>query len=282
MFSKKIIMIAGLAVLVAISATLLSISGTRGVSSYGFGLSVLLVAPAQEATVRAVRFAKDIWKHYFFLVSAAKETGSLGKQLSHATEKANRCDETELSNFRLRGLLNFRETMSERVLAAEIVAKDASPWFRSVIIDKGRAEGVGKGMPVVIPAGVAGLVTDISYHHSKVMLVIDRNSAVDALVQRTRARGVVKGKSDGQCLFRYVLRKHDVMEGDVIVSSGLDGVFPKGIRVGRVSGVTKSNSDIFQGVVITPFVDFEKLEEVLVVLDPPGHDRNHDRFRSEP
>jgi rod shape-determining protein MreC len=105
--------------------------------------------------------------------------------------------------------------------------------------------------------------------YSKVLLIIDQNNAVDALVQRSRARGLVTGAAAGQCIFKYVLLKNDVKIGDTLISSGLDGVFPKGLRVGLVSNVIRSNAGIFQEVRVTPFVDFEKLEEVLVVLNPP-------------
>jgi len=120
----------------------------------------------------------------------------------------------------------------------------------------------------VVPKGIAGQVTDVSANYSKVLLIIDHNSAVDALVQNDRARGIIQGDAAGQCLFKYVLRKHDIKIGDIVVSSGLDGVFPKGLAVGYVSAVVKPKSGIFQEVTVIPYVDFEKLEEVLIVLNP--------------
>jgi rod shape-determining protein MreC len=120
----------------------------------------------------------------------------------------------------------------------------------------------------VVPKGIAGQVTEVSSHYSKVLLIIDPNSAVDALVQSDRARGIIKGDAAGRCLFKYVLRKNDIAVGDIVVSSGLDGVFPKGLAVGKVSSIFKPKAGIFQEVTVTPYVDFEKLEEVLVVLNP--------------
>jgi len=138
------------------------------------------------------------------------------------------------------------------------------------MIDKGKTEGMRKGLPVVIPEGIAGIITDVSNHHSKVLLIVDQNSAIDAISQGTRARGIIKGNAFNQCLFKYVLRKHEIKKGDIIISSGLDGVFPKGFRIGEVSGISQKNSDvIFQEIIVTPYVDFEKLEEVFVVLNPP-------------
>jgi rod shape-determining protein MreC len=103
-------------------------------------------------------------------------------------------------------------------------------------------------------------------------LIIDRNCAVDAIVQRSRARGVIKGESTDKCRLDYVLHKYDVRKGDTVVSSGLDGVYPKGLLIGQVSDISNNTANIFQEVTITPFIDFEKLEEVLVVLDLKSHD----------
>ncbi|MDM8553071.1 rod shape-determining protein MreC [Desulfobacterales bacterium HSG2] len=280
MFSRKTVIIVGAILLVVVCITGLSVSGKHGYSSYGSGFAIFFIGPFQEVATDSIQFVKDIWNHYFFLVSVAKANDRFKKALSRAIEKNNRCNEIELSNSRLRNLLNFRKTMNEEALAAKVISKDPCPWFKSIIIDKGSTDGIEKGMPVVIPEGIAGLITDVSYFYSKVLLVIDQNSAVDALVQRTRARGIIKGDAD-RCFFKYVLRKHVITEGDIVVSSGLDGVFPKGLRVGNVSGVTRSNAGIFQEVIVTPFADFEKLEEVLVVLDTPEHNANDEQFASE-
>jgi rod shape-determining protein MreC len=146
------------------------------------------------------------------------------------------------------------------------VGRDPSPLFQTIIIDKGKTAGVEKSLPVVVAQGIVGQVIDASDRYAKVLLIIDQDSSVDALVQRSRGRGVIKGDGEGGCVFKYVLRKEDVSVGDIVVSSGLDGVFPKGLRVGQVSEVVRRNAGLFQNVVITSFVDFEKLEEVLVVL----------------
>ena len=182
-------------------------------------------------------------------------------------EKNNSLKEIELSHSRIRDLLEFKSSLKRQVVAAEVVGKDPSPWFKTVIINKGDKAGVKKGMPVLTPEGIAGLVTDVSNVYAKVLLIIDQNCSVGALGQNTRARGITKGEPSGKLRFEYVLRRHDIKQGDIVISSGLDGVFPKGIRIGYVHEVKKPNSGVFQEVAITPFVDFEKLEEVLVVLD---------------
>ena len=230
------------------------------------------IAPFQELVTRSLRFTRDIWQHYFYLVTIARVNQVLLQELGQAVEDQNQWHETELANVRLRDLIDFQRNISERVVAAEVIGKDPSAWFNTVIIDKGEADGLTRGLPVVIAQGIVGQVIEVSTHYSKVMLIVDSNSAVDSLVQRTRARGVIKGESTVQCRLDYVLRKNDVRIGDTIVSSGLDGVYPKGLRIGLVSQVIEHDADIFHEVIITPFVDFEKLEEVLVILEVQKHD----------
>jgi rod shape-determining protein MreC len=276
MFSKKMVMIVGVIVLIAVNIIVLSVSNRR-YQSYGPGrIAISLIAPFQEAVSRSIRFVKDIWIHYFFLVETAKENDNYKKALSHSVERNNLYKELKLSNTRLRSLLDFQKIITDKVIAAEVIGKDPSPWFKTIMINKGKDDGVKKGSAVVIPEGIVGQVAEVSAHNSKVLLIIDPNSAVDALVQRSRARGIIKGGFADRCVFKYVLRKKGIAVGDTVVSSGLDGVFLKGLPVGQVSSVVKPNSGIFQEVTVIPCVDFEKLEEVLIVLNPEKHN-----FQSE-
>ena len=272
MFSKKMVLIVGVIILIAVNIIVISIASRR-YTTIGFErIAIPFVAPFQELVTRSIDFIQGIWQHYFNLVTASKENYELRNRLNQAIEENNNWRELELANNRLRNLLNFQKSITKRVIAAEVIGKDPSAWFKTVVIDKGKADGLTRGLPVVMPEGITGQVIEVSNHYSKVMLIIDRNSAVDALVQRSRARGVIKGESRDQCRLNYVLRKHDVRVGDTVISSGLDGVYPKGLRIGLISDVVKRNSEIFQEVTVTPFVDFEKLEEVLVVLDLQKHD----------
>ena len=268
MFSKKMVLIVGGIVLITVNVILLSVT-SKSQSTSGFGrVGLSFVAPFQELVTRSARFARGIWEHYFFLVSVYQENEELKKSLNDAIEKNNQWNELKLANNRLRNLLSFQKSLTNRVVAAEVIGKDPSVWFKTLIIDKGKADGLQKGLPVVLPQGIAGQVIEVSDRYSKVMLIIDRNSAVDALVQRSRARGIIKGASADQCRFEFVLRKNDVQVGDTVVASGFDGVYPKGLRIGHVSDLSERSSDIFYEITVTPFVDFEKLEEVLVILRP--------------
>jgi rod shape-determining protein MreC len=269
MFSKKMVMIVGVIILIAINIIILSASSRSYSSYYNPGrIAIPFIAPFQEAVTRSISFVRGLWNNYFYLVTAAQENERIKEALNQAIEKNNQLVELKLSNTRLRELLDFQKTITNRVIAAEVIGKDPSPWFKTIIIDKGQGDGVKKGMAVVIPDGVVGQVINASSHYSKVLLITAHNSSADALVQRTRARGIVQGGATGRCAFKYVLRKHDVQVGDRVITSGLDDVFPKGLSIGQVARVSKPDAGIFQAVTVIPYVDFEKLEEVLVVLSP--------------
>jgi rod shape-determining protein MreC len=150
-----------------------------------------------------------------------------------------------------------------------VIGKDPSTWFKTVIVNKGVKDGATRGLPVVVSEGIVGQVVETAGGYAKVLLLVDQNSAVDGLVERTRARGVIRGGAGGKCLFDYALRKDDIRIGDIVISSGVDSVFPKGLRVGQISEIVKRNAGVFQDVIMTPFVDFEKLEEVIIILTSP-------------
>lgn len=271
MFSKRMILVAVVIVLVAVNVILLTITGKNVKAPAGLGRGALiLIYPYQKQVTTFLQAVKDVWNRYFYLIGAAEENQQLKKALGQRLQQVNRCNETELANRRLRHLLGFEDKIPRAMTAAQVVGKDPSPWSKTIIVDKGTGEGVRRGAPVVVPEGIVGVVVDASAHAAKVLLLIDPNSAVDALVQKTRAGGIVKGGGDDYCVFDYVLRKHEIGVGDTVVSSGLDGVFPKGLRIGRISEIMRQNAGIFQKVSVTPYVDFEILEEVFIITGPTG------------
>ncbi|OPY01335.1 MAG: Cell shape-determining protein MreC precursor [Syntrophus sp. PtaB.Bin001] len=133
------------------------------------------------------------------------------------------------------------------------------------MINKGQAHGIKVGMPVVAGSGVVGRVIETSWHASRVLLLIDENSNVDAIVQGGRGQGILQGASNNHCVLKYVPKMEDVRIGDAVITSGICGVFPKSWLLGTVFRVTKGESGLFQRVDVNPAVDFSKLEEVLVL-----------------
>jgi rod shape-determining protein MreC len=278
MFSKKMMVIAGVFGFIVVNILMLFISAryvTSSSASRHMGMGI--VSPLQKYVTVSIHSLRSIWTHYFCLVSTEKENDGLKKMMAKSIYDANRCKETELANERFRKLLDFKNATRLNSVTAEVIGKDPSQWYKTIVIDKGITEGITKGLSVVVPEGVVGQVIDASDHYAKVLLIVDSNSAVDALVQQTRAHGIIKGDAEGRCLLNYVSRKEIVNIGDAVVSSGLDGVFAKGLLIGKVTDIVRSKSGIFQDIEVSPFVDFDKIEEVLVVLSPPSQSRYTDK-----
>ena len=265
MFSKKMILLIGIVFFITVNFIVLTVSSKDAFPETGVKhITISLIAPFQMAFSRSFMAIEDVWKEYFATVSAAKDYPRLQKEAARAMETINRCKELEQENIRLRKFIRFQDREKETVVAAKVIGRDPSPWFRTIMIDKGSGDGLTKGLPVLVSEGVVGQVVTVARRYSLVLLVTDRNSAVDALVQTSRARGVVKGNDSELCSFRYVLRKNKIEPGEMIISSGLDNVFPKGLRVGWVVDIKENNSQLFQEITIKTCVDFDKLEEVLV------------------
>lgn len=279
MFSRKTIAGAGAIILIALVVIVFSFRYIRTSSVSGLSGRTALSAmgPIQSAISSSVGYIADLWSHYFFLVHAARENDALKKQLALAETKNNECAEITLANQRLREYVALKDQSPFTLLAAEVIARDPSPWFKSIIINKGADDGVTQGCPVIVGEGIVGYVQEASAGYAKVLLIIDRNSSVDTLIQKTRARGISQGIGNGSCRLDYALRQIDIAIGDVVVTSGFDGIYPKSLRVGYVSKVVRRNSGLFQDIELTPYADFKKLEEVMIILNPRTHD-----FESEP
>jgi rod shape-determining protein MreC len=221
--------------------------------------------PLQGAMATGVDTVTDTWRSYVALTGVRRENERLHQRLVELEQQAAHLAEVEQTDRRLAALLNFRSSIDGDLQAAQIIGRDPVPWFSTLVINKGEADGVRKNMAVLSPFGVVGQTTAISRHSARVLLITDHNSGVDAVVQRSRARGIVEGALDGHCLMKYLKRGEDVEVGDRVVTSGLDGIFPKGIIVGDVTRVTRGNRGLMQVADITPSVPFDRIEEVLVV-----------------
>ena len=245
---------------------------SRDNMSFFESLVVGITAPVQKVVWGVIDGIGSIWRGYFYLVGLEKENQALKKELQDLKLQMNRYREADLANQRLRALLNFKKSIATPLLPAQLVAFDPSGWFQTILIDKGRNDGVVQDMAVVSAEGLVGRVIGVSNHHAKVLLILDGNSAVDAYIQRSRARGVLVGLGRELCLLKYVQRNEDVQVGDKVISSGMGGVFPKGLLVGTVQEVVRGSSGLFQRVEVEPAVNFSRLEEVMVVIQPPAEE----------
>jgi rod shape-determining protein MreC len=268
MFSKKLARILCFVFLSLINILLLSVSAKHP-HRYTVVDRVAMagIVPFQESVTRSLHFCRGIWDRYFELVGVREECERLKEMLAEARMERSHYLESEMAAERLRKLLEMKSQLPHRLLPAQVAAYDPSGWSQTIIINRGREDGVAKGMAVIDSEGIVGhIIKDFDWS-AQVLLLIDQSSAVDALVQRTRFRGIVEGEATQTCGFKYVVRKADIQIGDTLISSGLDRVFPKGLRVGTVASVSKPASGLFQEVRVQPFVDFTRIEEVLVVLE---------------
>jgi rod shape-determining protein MreC len=221
--------------------------------------------PLQIAAQATTGSIKEIQQSFATVAAYRLENEKLKKRIAELEVERNRLLEAGATNQRLQQLLEFRSQLPSDTITASIVANSASTWFHSCLLDKGSADGIRKGMAVVTPLGVVGQVVAVTARSSKVLLLTDPNSGVDVLVQRSRARGIVSGSLENGTVMKYVKRSEDVQEGDRLITSGLDGVFPKGLLVGTATKVRKQHVGLFQFIEVTPAVISSRAEEVLVV-----------------
>lgn len=230
------------------------------------GLTLEIVASLQNIVTRSAEGVESFWRGYFYLVGAREENQKLHTSLDLARANLTALREAELANKRLKKLLDFKQSLEPPIIAGNVVASNPNAWFKTVVIDKGERDGLRTGQPVVTQNGAVGRVVELALHYAKVLLLIDYNSSLDAMVQRTRVRGILAGNSTSICRLKYVLKHDDLVEGDVLITSGLGGVFPKGLKLGTVIRVKKMDHGLFLEVDVRPAVNFNKLEEVLIIL----------------
>ena len=254
--------------------TLLSMLADRrpaaeGTGDLGWPLGAVLevAAPVQKALLFPVDLARSGWTRYVNLVDVEAQNEALRARVAELEEANLQYSEALVASGHLQRIAQMRERFAVPLLPSEVVGHDVSPFFRSVLLDRGRSEGVRSGMPVVTDDGLVGLVTATSPHASRTMLLLDRQSAVDAIVQRSRARGIVRGVGRGRLEFTLVVRGDDVRPGDVIVTSGIGGVHPKGLRIGTVRSVQTEEDRVLHTARLRAAVDFGRLEQVFVMLE---------------
>ena len=224
-----------------------------------------LLRPLQIAAHSMTSWIREMQESHVTVAGYRAENERLRKRIVELEMERNRFFEAEATNQQLRQLLDFRSQLPSASITASIIANSASAWFQSCSIDKGSADGVRKGMSVVTPLGVVGRVVDVAARSAKVLLLTDANSGIDVMVQRTRARGIVSGSLENGTVLKYVKRTEDIQVGDRLITSGLDGVFLKGLMVGTISKVRKQNLGLFQTIEVMPAISPARVEIVLVV-----------------
>lgn len=193
------------------------------------------------------------------------ENKRLQQEVERLKEENRRLQEAGLLNKQLREMLGFKRSLPYKTLAARITGRDPSNWYKTVIIDRGESDGVKKDMGVIVPSGVVGRVIKTGPGFAQVLLITDIESATAVLIERTRNEGILEGRGSGTGRIKYIPLLSSTRAGDLVLTSGLAGGFPKDLMVGRVKKVSERPSELFQDVEMVPAVDFNRIEEVLVI-----------------
>jgi rod shape-determining protein MreC len=229
-------------------------------------LVISVIMPVQEILTQGIQRVGGVWYNYVQLTRVRSDNLRLQRQVEELQSKLYRYEEAYLQQQRLRELLSLRSLDFPHPVVAEVVGIDPSQWAEAVTVNKGSNDQLNKDHAVVTHQGLVGRVIEAAPHYATVLLLTDRRSAVDALIQRTRARGIVVGKSRRLCEMRYVEFHEDIRIGDTVISSGFGGVYPKGLLIGTVTAVRQEAYGFFHEVEIQPAVDLARLEEVLVLV----------------
>ncbi len=264
---KKYYTVAIASILVIISLVILSLNLKRpGETGFFRKLIMEIAAPVEWGVNSVIEGVSNTWKRYIFLFNLEEENRALRKKVDALTNEINTNREVYLESVRLKELLALNEGLDSPAIAARVIGRENSSVFKTILINKGSADGLRSGMPVIAVQGVVGRVTETSWHSSRVLLLTDYNSNIDAEIQDSRYRGILQGGGVMGCTLKYVERTEELKSGDLIVTSGIGGIFPKGIPLGTVVNVEKTSIGLFQKVDVLPAVALQKIEEVSVII----------------
>jgi rod shape-determining protein MreC len=225
-----------------------------------------ITTPVQEALTSVTDRFAEVRQLFIDMEACRAENEELQTLLDQLIIENVRLREAEIENVTLREQLNFKQANpSFELLSAQVIGRDPSNLANYLVIDRGTDEGVGVGMPVLTDRGLVGRVTETASHSSTVLLITDPSSSVNALVQDTRATGVVQGKLGPGLVMRYIQQTEEITVGDLVLTSGLGGNFPTRLIIGQVTEVQKTDVELFQEAIVRPSADFGRLEMVMVL-----------------
>ncbi len=223
------------------------------------------VAPVYKIFNGSIQGVQHAWRDYFLLVGIQEENQTLKKKINELKAVIVSYREGYLEAQRLKKLLSITDRYQYHFTAVRVIGREQATLSRTVLINKGSSDGLKNGMPVMAYPGLIGRLIDVSRNVSRVLLFIDENSHVDAIVQRNRIQGIISGAGSRGMTLKYIPKTQDVQKGDVIISSGMGGIFPKGWLIGQVISVDRQSDGLFLKIDVAPFVDLSKLEELLIL-----------------
>ena len=243
----------------------------RSQSSAPADVLATIAAPVQTAVARAGHLAVGAWSTYREWRDVRAENVRLRDEIQRLHTATLQADETVEENRRLRHLLSLQERLPLNTLASEVIAREWGGWVRSLTIGRGRQDGVTRLMAVISPAGLVGRVVDVRHATAIVQVLTDPASTVGAHAVTTRTAGIVEGQARGSLRFKFMARDGTGLHvGDLVVTSGVGGLIPRGLPIGQIQSIDDRGSALFHFAALGPVVDFSRLEDVLLVMNPGG------------
>jgi rod shape-determining protein MreC len=224
-----------------------------------------VVSPMQKGIADSQKSLSSLWENYISIVDTSKDNVLLKKKISRLESDLFSMEEIRQENLRLKRLLNYSSEISEQRVLAQVVGWDSANEFKVIRLNKGSKDGIQVMSPVITDQGLVGYIYRVTENYSDVLTILDQNNRVDVLVERTRTHGIVEGVHNFKCALKYVMRNELIEVGDKLITAGVGGVYPKGIKVGMITDIEKENFGMTLAVEVAPSVDFDKLEEVLVI-----------------
>ena len=256
-----------------VSFLLLTVQTRGGGTGRAGELVAIVLTPVQSLLVRVHRGALGFWANYLDWKSVRRENAAIRGENEQLRVQTLQAGETREENTRLRRLLVLRDRLPLATVAGEVIGREAGGWVRSLTVNRGRGDGIAQQTPVIMPEGLVGRVVQVHRGAAVIQLLNDPASTVGAVVQRTRTAGLVEGDAGGAVRFKFMARDGaSVAPGDLVVTSGLGTLFPKGLPVGRVVKIEDKGSALFHFAVLAPAVDFSRVEEVLLVTGQTTQD----------
>jgi rod shape-determining protein MreC len=243
---------------------------------------LFVVSPFIKVTSATIQGVTATWRDYVDLRALREENKRLQLETTTLKRRLEQLQDQALETQRLERLLAMRQASRAEFLTARVVGKDATNWFKTILLDRGSADGIRRNQPVLAPDGLVGRVVEITPSSARVQLLTDPVSAVGGLIQRTRVTGIVSGNLGAGARVRYLPLMADVAVGDEVVTSGMGGVFPKGILIGRITSVERKSGALFQEATLQSAVDLSRLEEVLILTNLDGREGFESGAGSQP
>lgn len=225
-----------------------------------------MFSPMQSSVTYVKTRTSNFFEHYVMNINASQDNTHLQKQISDLKNQVFSYDQVAKENKRLKELLQFGGEIDLQKVLAQIIAWDANSDFKVLRINKGKADGIELQSSVVTSVGLVGYIFRLTDHYADIITVLDPNNRVDALVERTRSHGIVEGYSRNRAVMKYLAGTEPVILGDLVLSSGLGNIYPKGLKIGKITKVERESYGITQTIEIEPVVNFSTLEEVVVLV----------------